>query len=127
MTQRLFSKRVFWQAPVIGLAVSGPVSSAFDLRMGMMKLENLLFVASSVASNPNVAFYYAMSMDGVTWGSFADNAALLATMSGLANPQGIQNVSLSNIMAPWIRFSVSGWGSNPADTLVTADVWIRGG
>ncbi len=126
MTERLVSRRLFWQAPVSGITVSGPISSATDLRMGVARLESLIYVLSSVASTPDCAFFYALSPDGVTWGSFSDNATLVTSTFSGGNPQGVHQAGLpSNVLPPLIRFSVSGVGSNPPDTLVTLDLVLR--
>ena len=125
MTERLVSKRLFWQTPVSGTTVSGPISSAIDLRMGVVRMESLTFMASSVTSTVDLGFFYAISPDGVSWGSFADNTALLTSTVSLANPEGYQTIALPAALAPFVRFSCSGTGSNPQDSLCTADLWLR--
>ena len=125
MAERLVSKRLFWQTPVSGTAVSGPVSSAVDLRTGVMRMESLTFVASSVASTPDIGVFLAVSPDGVSWGSFADLAALLTSTFSLVNPEGFQTLALPLALANFARFSVSGTGSNPNDTLCTMDILLR--
>lgn len=125
MTERLVSKRLFWQTPVSGITVSGPISSAVDVRTGVVRLEGLDFILSSVASTPDCGFFYALSTDGVTWGSFSDNTALQASTFSGGNPQGFHTIALPTVLSPYIRFSLSGTGSNPADTKATVDLWIR--
>ena len=129
MAERLVSKRLFWQAPVSGTAVSGPTSSAIDLRTGVLRLESLTYTLSSVLSTPDVAMFYRVSPDGVTWGSFADflplsGSLLTSTFSG-GNPQGYHTLALPNALAPFIEFAVSGVGSNPQDSLCTMDLLLR--
>lgn len=93
--------------------------------MGVLRLESLNFIASSLTSNPDIGFFYAISPDGVTWGSYADNPALLASTVTLSNPQGYQALVLPNTLGPFVRFAVSGTGSNPSDCVVTVDLVFR--
>lgn len=125
MAERLVSKRLFWQTPVSGTAVSGPVSSAIDLRTGVLRLEALTFLASSVVSTPDLGVYYAVSPDGTSWGSFADETSILTSSVSLTNPQGFHTLALPLALAPFIRFSISSTGSNPNDSIVTADLFLR--
>ena len=125
MAEWLVSRRLFDNVPVSGTAVSGPQSSAIDLRKDVLRLESITFIASSVASTADVSFWYAVSPDNVTWGSYADNAALLTSSVSLANPEGLHTIAMPNALAPFIRFSASSTGSNPQDTRVTGDLWLR--
>jgi hypothetical protein len=121
---RLVSRRVFDNALLSGVTGSGVASSAIDLRMGVFRLESLLFLASSVVSNPDISFEYAISRDGVTWGSYADNTSLLTSTVSMTNPQGWHAVPMPAALAPFLRFQCSATGSNPVDTRVTADLWL---
>lgn len=125
MAERLVSKRLFWQTPVSGVAVSGPISSAVDMRTGVLGLQSLQYVLSSVVSTPDCGFFYATSPDGITWGGFADTSALRTSTFSGGNPQGWHTVPLSNVFAPYARFSVSSTGSNPNDSLCTLDIVVR--
>ena len=127
MTERLVSRRMFDGVLVSGVAGSGAQSSAIDLRMGIVRLESLMFIASSVASTPDIGFFFAVSPDNVTYGSYADETPLLTSTVSLTNPEGWHAVAMPNVLAPFVKFSVSSTGSNPTDTRVTADIWIREG
>ena len=125
MTERLVSKRLFDGVLVSGITGSGAQSSAVDLRMGVVRLESLMFIASSVASTPDISFAYAISPDNVTYGSYADETALLTSSVSLTNPEGWHALALPTILGAFVKFSVSSTGSNPTDTRVTGDLWLR--
>lgn len=84
-----------------------------------------MFACSSTLSTPDVAFFYAESPDGVTFGSYADNTALLTSTVSLANPQGWHTVALPTFLAPYIKFAASSTGSNPVDTRIWATLLLR--
>ena len=123
--ERLVTKRLFWHTPVSGTAVSGPQSSAIDLRIGVLRLEALTFIARSVGSTADIRAFFRVGADGGSWGSYADQTALLTSTFSLANPEGYKALSLPLALAPFIQFAFSGTGSNPQDTVVTADLILR--
>ena len=124
MAERLISIRIFEGALISGLA-SGVESSAIRIDRDVIRVESLTFLVSSVASTPDVGFQYAPSRDNVLFGSYADNAALLASTLSLANPEGFQTLAMPNPLAPYFRIMCSGVTSNPTDTRCTADIWLR--
>ena len=126
MSERLISMRLFENALISGVA-SGVESSAIRIDRDVIRLESLTFLASSVTSNPDIGFQYAVSPDNVTFGSYADNAAIIASTVSLANPQGFQTVAMPNPLAPYIKFLCSGVTSNPTTSRVRADLWLRMG
>lgn len=125
MPTRLVPKRVFDAEVVSGLASGVVTSAALDLRQGIVGVEALLFVASSFISTADVGFEFAISPDNVTFGSFADNPAILTSTFSLTNPEGWHTVPVPLVLAPYVKFRVSGTGSNPTDTRVTADILLR--
>lgn len=123
--EKLISKRLFWHTPVSGTAVSGPQSSGIDLRPGVIRLESLTFLASSPTSTPDIGAFMRVGPDGVSWGSYADVSTLITSTFSLVNPQGYHALTLPSARAPFAQFSFSGTGSNPQDTVVTADLVLR--
>lgn len=124
MAERLFSMRLFDAALVSGLG-SGVISSAINLQGGV-RLEAFLFLASSPTSRADLSFGYAMSPNNMDFGSFADNLAIVtSTVSMTGISAGWLTVPLPNPLAPFVRFNVSGVGSNPVDTRVTGDLLLR--
>ena len=125
MAERLHSIRLFDAALVSGLA-SGVISSALNMRRDVIRLEAFLFMASSPTSRADLSFEYAVSPDNSTFGSFADNAAILtSTVSLTGISAGWLTVPMPSPLAPFVRFSISGVGSNPVDTRITGDVVLR--
>ena len=125
MSERLHSIRLFDAALVSGLA-SGIVSSAIDLRNDVIRLEALMFLASSPTSRADISFEYAPGMNSTTFGSFADNTAILTSSVSLAGVSaGWVTVPLGNPLSPYVRFRASGTGSNPTDCLLTANLLLR--
>ena len=126
MSEFLIPLRLFDNALVSGLA-TGVQSSAIRLDRDVLRMESITFLASSVVSTPDLGFFYAISKDNVLFGSFADNAALLTSTVSLLNPQGFQALAMPTALAPYVKFLVSGTGSNPLDSRVTSDLWLRMG
>lgn len=124
--QRLVTQRLFWQATVSGTNVAGPISSAIDLRNGIVSLIGIFMVASSVTSTPDMTLYWAPSVDGVTRSSFAIVSTLISSAWSI-NSGGLF-VSLGSVpVMPFLFFGVSGTNGNPADTRVIADLVMRQG
>ena len=125
MAERLHSIRLFDAALVSGLA-SGVISSALDMRRDVIRLEAFLFMASSPTSRADLSFQYAVSPDNLIFGSFADNTAILtSTVSMMGISAGWLAVPLPSPLAPFVRFAISGVGSNPVDTRITGDIVLR--
>ena len=125
MAERLVSVRLFDVALVSGLA-SGIVSSALNLKSDIIRLEALLYMASSPTSRADVAFEYAISPDNITFVSFADNTAILtSTVSIAGTSAGWVTTPMPNVLAPYVMFRCSGTGSNPVDTRVKVDLLLR--
>src|SRR5437588_5291812 len=86
-----------------GQLVSGPNTSAFQssaiyLGRDVIGIDALLYNVSSVVSTGDCGFFYAISPDNVTFGSFADNAALLACTFSSTNPSGWHAVAMPTIL-----------------------------
>jgi len=124
MAERLIPIRIFANALVSGLA-SGVESSAVRLDRDVIRLESITFLLSSPTSTPDVGFHYKISRNNADWGSYADNAALLASTLSLTSPQLPNALAMPTALAPYIMFLVSGVTSNPTDTRCDADVWLR--
>mgnify|MGYP001560054049 CR=1 FL=1 len=125
MAERLHSMRLFNAALVSGLA-SGVISSALDMRRDVIRLEAFLFMASSPTSRADLSFEFAVSPDNSTFGAFADNTAIFtSTVSLTGISAGWLAVPMPNTLAPFVRFIISGVGSNPVDTRITGDVVLR--
>jgi hypothetical protein len=126
MTERLVTVTLFQQALVSGLASGSRVqSSAVNLTLDVRSAQAIVYQVSSVTSTADVGFFYANSLNGVTFGSYTDNAALQTSTFSTANSTGVYVLSLPPILAPYVRFVASGTGSNPTDTRVTASVILR--
>ena len=124
MAERLISIRIFENALISGLA-TGVESSAIRIDRDVIRVESLTFLVSSVVSTPDVGFTYAPSPDNITFGSYADNTALLASTVSLTNPEGFQTLAMPTMLAPYFKIMCSGVTSNPTDTRCTADIWLR--
>lgn len=126
MHDRLVKMRVFDNVLVNG--TGNVVSSIIDMRWAE-QAEALLFQASSVAGTADVKFEYAVSAteSDAGFGSFDDEPDILASSGGLTNPEGWHTVSMPNMLAPFVKLKVTGIGTNPADTRVTAYLLIREG
>jgi hypothetical protein len=121
---------LFQGALVSGLAsgsrqTSSAVQLGGNLAANVVSAVAIVYNVSSVASTADVGFFYANSLDGVTFGSYTDNAALQASTFSTANSTGLFVLSLPPLMAPYVRFTVSGTGSNPVDTRVNASLMLR--
>ena len=125
MSERLHSIRLFDAALVSGLA-SGIISSAINLRMDVLRLEALMFMASSPSSRADLSLEYSISPNNIDWGSFADNAALLtSTVSMTGVSAGWLTTTMVNPISPYIRFRASGVASNPTDSRLSLDLLMR--
>lgn len=84
-----------------------------------------LIQCTSLSGTPDVKIEYAVSSDGTTFGSYADFDALISSTLAAwgATAQGVHVEELTVPMTPWIRFRVTGVGANPADTLVSIDLY----
>ena len=128
MSERLVTVPLFQNALVSGLASgSRQQSSAINLTGDVISARALVYQVSSVLSTADIGFFVANSLDGITFGSYADNAALQASTFTAANSTGVYGLSLPPLYAPYVRFTVSGTGSNPLDTRVTAYLLLRMG
>lgn len=124
MSEYLIPIRIFDNALISGVA-SGVESSAIKVSRDVIRLESITFVASCAASNPDLSWQYKISPNNADWGSYADNATLLASTVSLTSPQLPNAIALPTPLAPYIKFLVSGVVSNPTDVHCTADLWLR--
>ena len=111
---------------VSGLASgSRQTSSSIELHQNVVSALAIVYSVSSVASTADVGFFFANSLNGTDFGSYADNAALQASTFSTANSTGVFVLSLPPLNSPFVRFVVSGTGSNPVDTRVNATLVLR--
>ena len=117
---------LFQGALVSGLASgSRMTSSSVQLGQNVVSALAIVYQVSSVASTADVGFFFANSLNGTDFGSYADNAALQASTFSTANSTGVYTLSLPPLTAPYVRFVVSGTGSNPVDTRINAMLVLR--
>lgn len=92
------------------------------------RVESILFQASSAGGTAKVKLEYAVSNDGSVFGSYDDYPDLIADNTvDFVTPEGLTAVSLPNLLARYIKFRVTGLATNPADTVVTANLNVREG
>lgn len=105
------------------------LTAAFDLRR-CGSVEALWIVATSATGDADVKVEYALSLDGTTYTTFATYTDLTSStatdFASPAAPEGLNRVLMPVVPARWIKFLVTGVGSNPADTLVTLGIACRG-
>jgi len=93
-------------------------------------LESLLFkqASASAAGTGNVKIEYAVSEDGVTFGSFADETDILASsQTSYTTSEGVHAIAFPNPLARFIKLMLTGISANPADTRVTVHGQLREG
>jgi hypothetical protein len=126
VSERRVAMPLFSNALVSGLVVSSRIqSSMVNLTLDVTSAVGILYNVRSVLSTADVGFFYANSPDGVTLGSYTDNSALQTSTFTAANSTGWFMLSLPQINAPYVQFTVSGTGSNPVDTRVNAYLMLR--
>lgn len=126
MAEQLVRVALFTNALVSGLAVGSTIlSSAINLTRDVISARAIIYQVSSLTSTADVGFFFANSLDGVTFGSYGDNAALQTSTLSTANSTGIFTVATPAILAPYVRVAVSGTGANPVDTRITASLILR--
>lgn len=126
MAERLVPIQLFTNALVSGLASGSRVSSGIlNLSQDVVSMRSIVYMASSVLSTADLGFFYALSPDGTRFGSYADRAAIQASTFSTANSTGWFAMEAPPLYAPYIRFVVSGTGSNPVDARVHATLWLR--
>lgn len=124
MNDRLVRRKLFDNVLV---NATGAVESAIlDVRWSE-RAEALMFQAASASGTADVKFEYAISPDGTAFGSYDDEADILASSAALTNPEGWHTVPMPNMLTPFVKIQVKGVASNPADTRVTAYMMHREG
>lgn len=124
--EHLFPIRVFVEVPVdaTDAVESDPVNMQF-----YDGLVAFLIRAASAGGTADVKIEYRQGWDQadgtVAWGEYADTAELEDTTAGLATPEGWNAIPTPTLLAPWVQFRVTGVGANPADTIVSADLWAK--
>jgi len=76
----------------------------------------------------DVKIEYAVSKDGVNFGSFDDEDDIISSTNNLfsgANPEGIHTVGMPNPLAPFIKLKVTELTTTLADTLVDLTLIVR--
>lgn len=101
----------------------------FDLRR-CGSVEALWIIAASATGTADVKAEYALSLDGVTYTTFATYTDLIASSATLfaspASPEGLNRVLMPVVPGRWIKFLLTGVGSNPADSVVRLLLACRG-
>ena len=128
MAQRMTPVTLFQGQLISGLAASSvALTSGIQLVQDVMSARSIVFQASSVTSLVDVSIQYAVSPDGLTFGSHSDQAPLLASTKSYAlTSAGWYTLSLpaSFHNAGYVRIAVSGVASNPTDARVWATLWL---
>ena len=126
MAERLVPINLFTNALVSGLASGSRVSSSIlNLTQDVVSMRSVVYVVSSTLSTADVGFFYAISRDGTQFGSYTDVSALQLSTFSTANSTGVFQMEGPPLLSPYLRFVVSGTGSNPLDTRVNATLWLR--
>lgn len=112
-----------WSAAAITKA--GTLTSpAIDLRRAD-SIEALMCQFTSAAGTAAVKVEYAVSTDGVTFGSFSDYTALVTdSSSAFPTAEGLYAVTFPTLRAPWVQIKLTELNVN-SDTLVTVTVEMR--
>lgn len=124
MQTALLVEMPLWSAAA--LATSGTLTSpALDMRRAD-KFEALLCTFSSAAGLAQVKVEYAISQDGVTFGAFTDNAALVLDSSvDFPTPEGINAVPGPALKAPYYQVKLTELSGALSDTLVTVVAQLK--
>lgn len=92
-------------------------------------IESISLRAASVTGTANVKLEFQTSDDGVNFDSYTDNGVITASTltEKPNNTEGFNNYILPPLIpvVRYIRFKVTGVGSNPADTRVDAYLNLR--
>jgi hypothetical protein len=88
----------------------------------------LLVQAASTTGDADISIEYAVSHDGETFGEYTDNDPIVtSSQSEFETPEGLTAIPMPNMLAPFVKFRLTGVGSNPADTVVTIRLLLREG
>lgn len=110
----------------VTVASTGSVTSNEVPLRSTVQVESLLILLTSAVGTPDVKIEYAISHNGVDFGSFDDYTDLVASSATeFVTDEGITAISLPNLLVPYAKFKVTGINANPADTLVTIRLLIR--
>ncbi len=115
-----------WTAEAL-VASGSAESPVIDLRT-VKNPESIMIKASSVLGAADVKIEYAVSKDGVNFGSFDDEDDIISSTNTLfsgANPEGIHTVGMPNPLAPFIKLKVTELTTTLADTLVDLVLILR--
>ena len=117
---------LIWTAEA--LAASGSAESqVIDLRT-IKNTESVMIKASSIAGAADVKLEYAVSKDGIIFGSFDDNDDIISSTNTLfsgANPEDIHAEPMSAPLAPFIKLKVTELTTTLSDTLVDLTLVLR--
>lgn len=88
----------------------------------MEKLRGLTLSATSVLGAANVKLEYQVSEDKMSATDYSEAQALTSSTATdfTTAPEGMHSLDMPDVNARYVRFRVTGVGSNPADTRVTA-------
>lgn len=126
MPDHLFQFDLFNDETING--TGSATTPALDLRW-IDRVEALLIKAESDSGAADVKVEYAISKSkaDADFGSFDDEVDILESSNTdfTTNPEGWHTVSMPNPLAPFIKIKVTGVGTNPSDTKVTARLLCR--
>lgn len=115
-----------WSAFALGLSATKE-SQVISLK-NIIRPESILFKASSVAGVARVKVEYAISDDGVAFGSFDDETDIIVDSDAdfSTNKEGLHAVSLAAPLAPFMKFKLTELTGSLSDTLVDMTLLLRG-
>lgn len=97
----------------------------------ILQVEGFSLRAASVAGDADVTLEYALSPDGTNFESYDDNQPITSSTATdkAGNPEGYNTFPMpfSIPASGFIKFRVTGVGSNAADTLVDLYLYFREG
>ena len=127
-TARLVRMNIFNAVAVV--STGNAESSTFDL-VYTAQVEAVVLRAKSASGAPDVKLQHALSHDGTNFDAYADNTDWTAS-SATAKPNNAQGYNSyippsGTAAGRYIKFKVTGVGSNPAGTVVNAYMIFREG
>lgn len=122
--------RLFRLGPVIFDAIiSAGSSTSLSINLQhISRIVSVMLTAISATGTSDVKLEYAVSHNDSTYGSFDDYADIIASsVTEFVTDEGFTVVSMPEILAPFVKFKMTGVASNPADTIATMYLLCREG
>jgi hypothetical protein len=93
----------------------------------LSRIESLALKAVSASGDADVKVEYQTSQDDSNWDAAADNDDITSSQATqfANNKEGWNHIDMVTHLSRYIRFVVTGVGSNPADTLVSLKAICR--